>query len=207
MVNNMGNKETLRQYLTYNKQINEIAQIFYNLDSQLKYLHSKGYCVGELNSDSILLETNKNSSPNNQSLFIFSSIVRVQNAEQDFSRNIIDLSKLAVGAFISIENGFCDYTNLDSSYIRKYFDEMAIYVPNADYFRNVIIDNDTTMYYSDFVNPKNSIGKSNSRQMVKSNNYGKMYVPDEEAAFVKIVIYPVLIITIIAVIAIFSKFF
>jgi len=43
--------------------------------------------------------------------------------------------------------------------------------------------------------------------LVKSNNYGKMYVPDEEAAFAQIVLYPVLIVTVIAIVAILSRFF
>ena len=202
----MGNRETLRQYLTYNKETNEIEQIFYNLDAQLKYLHSNGYCVLELNSDSILLENNKNASSNNQTVFMYASIVRTNNPEKDFSRNIEDLSKLAVGAFISIENGFSDYSTFDTSYIRKYYDEMAFYVPNSEYFRSVIVDGNATMYYSDFVNQKSGGGKDNSRQMIKANSYGKMYVPDEEAAFVKIVLYPVLIVAIIMVIAIISKF-
>ena len=203
----MGNKETLRQYLTYNKETNEIEQIFYNLDNQLKYLHSQGYYVGKLNSDTILLETNRNSLQNGQTLFMFSTIAKSKNIDKDISNNIIELSKLAIGAFISRENGFSDYSGLDASYLRKYFDEMAFYIPNSEYYRNVIIDNDTTMYYSDFVNSKISEGKNNSRQMIKSNNYGKMYVQDEEAAFIKIIFYPILIITVITFIAIFSKFF
>ena len=84
---------------------------------------------------------------------------------------------------------------------------MSSFVPNSEYYRGVIVDKNTTMYYSDFINQKNSGGKGNSRQMVKANNYGKMYVPNEESAFVKIVFYPVLIIIIVMAIAIFSKFF
>jgi len=204
-VKNMGNKETLRQYFVYNKDFSEVDQIFYNLNSQLKYLHSRGYCVAELNSDTILLDTNKNNSPTNHSEFSFSMIVRTQDPQKDFAKNIKDLSKLAIGAFISIENGFCDYSKLDAIYINKYFDEMADFIPNSEYFRNVIINNDTTMYYSDFVNNKNSNAKSNSMQKLKATEYGKMYVPDEEKAFVRIVFYPVLIITVIAVVAIISK--
>jgi len=165
------------------------------------------YYVGKLNSDTILLETNKNSSPNNQPVFIFSTIENSNNPGKDFSNNIVDLSKITLGAYISTENGFCDYSSLDTSYLRKYFDEMASFVPNSEYFRRVIVDGDITMYYSDFLDIKNSRDKNNSRQMVKSNNYGKMYTQDDESAFVQIVFYPVLIITIIAVIAIFSSLF
>lgn len=203
----MENKETLRQYLTYNKGTSEIEQIFCNLDSQLKYLHSNGYYVSELSSDTILLEQNKNSSRDNQPVFMFSMISKSRNIETDASNNIIDLSKLAIGAFISIDNGFCDYTKIDSSYIRKYFDEMAIYIPNSEYFRGVILEGNTLTYYGDFLQQELSGGKGNSVQKVKANNYGKMYVNDDESAFVQIVLYPVLIVTIIAIVAILSRFF
>lgn len=201
----MGNRETLRQYLTYNKETSKIDNIFYNLSAQLQYLHSAGYCVGELNSDTILLEVSKDASFRDEPNFMFGSIVRTNNPEKDFSKNVKDLSKLAIGAFISVENGFCDYSTFDDAYISKYYEEMAFYLPNPEYFQSVIVDNDTSVYYNDFINQKSSGGKGNSRQMVKSNSYGKMYVPDEEAAFAKIVIYPVLIISVIMVIAILSK--
>lgn len=202
----MEKKETLRQYLTYNRDTNEIAQIFYNLDNQLKYLHRKGIYVNELNSDTIFLEENKNNSNDNQAVFMFSTLAKSKNIEKDISNNVVDFSKLAIGAFISIDNGFCDYTNLDNNYIKKYFDEMACYIPDAEYFRDVVINNDTTVYYSDFINNKNMGGKGNAVQMIKSNAYGKMYVNDDESAFVQIVLYPVLIVTIISIVAILSKF-
>lgn len=203
----MKNKETLRQYLTYNKNADEIEQIFYNLDNQLKYLHIRGIYVNELNSDTIFLEKNKNDSDDNQAVFMFSSLAKSKNIEKDASNNIVDFSKLAIGAFISIDNGFCDYTNLDSNYIKKYFDEMSYYIPNEEYFRDVVMDNNTTIYYSDFINNKKTGGKGNSNQMIKSTAYGKMYVNDDESAFVQIVLYPVLIVTIISIIAILSRFF
>lgn len=203
----MEKKETLRQYLTYNKDTNEMEQIFYNLDSQLKYLHSNGFYVRDLNSDTIFLEENKNYSHNGQSVFMFSSIAKSSNIDKDITSNIKNLSKLAIGAFISIDNGFCDYTNLDNNYIKKYFDEMSYYIPNSEYFRSIVTENDVIMYYSDFISQKNSGGKGNAVQKVKANSYGKMYVNDEEAAFVQIVLYPVLIVTVVAIVAIISRFF
>ncbi len=206
----MGNKVTLRQYFEYNKNAtnSDIEQIYYNLDSLMKHIHNRGYYVSKLDSDSIVLSNEKNYSLDEKPLFTFSNIDKNYNFDHNcIANNISDLSKLAVGTFISIETGFSDYSKLDSRYVSENFDEMSYFVPNSEYYRNVIIDKNTTMYYSDFINQKNSGGKDNSRQMVKANNYGKMYVPDEESAFVKIVFYPVLIIIIVMAIAIFSKFF
>ena len=89
----MEKRETLRQYLTYNKDVNLIENVFINLDRQLKYLHQNGYCVSELNSDTIVLESDKYSSNQNQGTFMFTSIARTNNINGDFTNNILDLSK------------------------------------------------------------------------------------------------------------------
>lgn len=204
----MENKETLRQYLTYNKDFNEIETIFLNLDKQLKYLHQSGYYVSNLNSDSILLEESKLSSVNNQSVFMFSSINKLKDRNKEIFSNITDLSKLAIGAFISVENGFCDYSMLSTDYIRKYFNEIATYLPNSNYFENVIMNNDTSSYYSDYVMMKSSgSSKNNAIQKTKATEYGKLYTPEDDAAFIELVFYPVIIISIITIVAVLSKFF
>jgi len=200
----MEKKETLRQYLTYNKDVNEINEIFINLDKQLKYLHQNGYCVNELNSDSILLEQSKYSSPDNQSLFMFSSITIARNGVKDYSDNVLALTKMAVGAYISSENGFCDYSQLSTDYIKKYFTEISVYLPNSSYFSKVIMDNDIS-YYSDYIQMTTGNSRSNAIQKRKATEYGKMYIPEDNAAFIQIVFYPVIIISIITVIAVLSK--
>ena len=43
---------------------------------------------------------------------------------------------------------------------------MAFYIPNEEYFRSVIVDNNPSVYYSDFVNQKNSGGNGKSAQMI-----------------------------------------
>lgn len=201
----METRETLRQYLTYNKDFNEIEGIFISLDRQLKYLHKNGYCVNELNSDTILLDKNKYSSYDNQSVFMFSSISKTKNNDKDFSENVLALTKLAIGAYISVENGFCDYSKLSNDYIKKYFNEISYYLPNSEYFSKVIMDNNIS-YYSDYVDALVSgNSRNNSIQKRKSTEYGKMYVYEEDAAFIQIVFYPVVIISIITVIAVLSK--
>lgn len=206
MVKNMEKKETLRQYLTYHKDFDEINQIFINLDSQMKYLHQKGYCILDLNSDTILLESDKANSNIDQNTFMFSSIIRSTNRDQDFSNNIVDLTKLAIGAFISVENGFCDYSQLSTNYIKRYFGEIAFYLPNKEYFANIIVDNKMS-YYSDYVQAKSDKNRNNTIQKTKATEYGKMYSGEEESAFIQLVFYPVIIISIITIIAVISKLF
>lgn len=206
MVNNMRveKKESLRQYLSYNKDMEEINRIFINLDHQMKYLHQRGYCIGELNSDTIVLENERD----NEKVFSFSSIVRSNDPTSDYSSNIMDLTKLAMGAFLSGENGFCDYSQLSTDYIRKYFGEIKPFLPNKDYFEDVIMSPFASSYYSDYVvNMDLGRARSNSIQKTKATQYGKMYTNDEEAAFIQLIFYPVIIISIITVIAVFSKIF
>lgn len=201
----MGKRETLRQYLTYNKDISVIEGIFKDLDSQLKYIHSQGFCVSELNSDSITMDENYNSSYMDLPKFSFSSISRLQDSARDISSNITDLSKLAIGAYISIENGFCDYSQLSTNYIKQYFNEISFYLPNAPYFKGVIMDNDTSAYYNDYIQITSGNSRSNSRQKNYTNAYGKMYSSDDDAAFIQLVFYPVIIISVITIIAVLSK--
>jgi len=200
----MEKKETLRQYLTYNRDVNEINEIFVNLDRQLKYLHQRGYCVSDLSSDSIILESNKFSSPDNKNVFMFSSITRTNNSVKDYSDNVEALSKIAIGAFMSVENGFCDYSQLSTEYIRKYFGEISMYLPNSEYFAKIIQDGDIS-YYSDYIQMTTGNSRNNTIQKRKATEYGKMYVPEEDAAFIQIVFYPVIIISIITVIAVLAK--
>lgn len=199
MVNDMEKSETLRQYLTYNKDSDLIDDIFLKLDNQMKYLHGKGYFVSELNSDTILLDESYD-----EPTFVFSAISKSSNKEQDFKKNIVDLSKLAIGAFISSENGFCDYTKMSDNYIKRYFNEISYYLPHPNYFESVLVEG-RAGYYSDYVRIQGENSKSNSMVKTKTNEYGKLYASNEEAAFIKIVFYPVVIICIITVIAVLSK--
>lgn len=199
MVNDMGKSETLRQYLTYNKDSDLIDDIFLKLDNQMKYLHGKGYFVSELNSDTILLDESYD-----EPAFVFSAISKSSNKEQDFKKNIVDLSKLAIGAFISSENGFCDYTKMSDNYIKRYFNEISYYLPHPNYFESVLVEG-RAGYYSDYVRIQGENSKRNSMVKTKTNEYGKLYASNEEAAFIKIVFYPVVIICIITVIAVLSK--
>lgn len=200
----MEKRETLRQYLTYNKDTSNIEKIFIDLDNQLKYIHSQGFCVSELNSDSIIMEESYNSSYMGLPKFSFSSISRFGDVAKDVSNNITDLSKLAIGAYISVENGFCDYSQLSTNYIKQYFNEILFYLPNASYFKGVMIDNDIS-YYNDYIQMNSGNSKSDSRQKSYTNAYGKMYTPDDDAAFIQLVFYPVIIISVITVIAVLSK--
>ncbi len=205
MVNNMEIKESLRQYLTYNKDFDSINNIFISLYDQMKYLHKNGFYVSELSSDTIFWEESQEQLGMEEPRFTFVSISRSNDKDADFSKNVLDLTKLAVGAFISTENGFCDYTKMSTEYIKRYLRDISYYLPNSDYFENVLQNGDTSTYYSDYIRKGQGAGKTNAIVKTKTTEYGKMYASYDEAAFIRIVFYPVIIISLITVVAVLSK--
>ncbi len=200
-MDNVGQKETLREYFLMHKDISNeaISNIFYQLDSQLKYFHQRNYHIKGINSDTIVHDNGN---------FIFTSIEKSQDIVSDRHEDIINLSKLAIGTYISIETGFCDYTNLDIDYVKSYFGELKWLINDSEYYEDVIMNNDTSTYYVDYVQSLNHSTKGNSRQIVKATPQGKLYSYDdqEDAAFVKIMFYPIMIICLVAIVFVISCF-
>ena len=77
-------------------------------------------------------------------------------------------------------------------------------MPNSEYFSSVLIDNNFG-YYNDYIQMSTGNSRSNSIQKAKVYEYGKMYVSEDNAAFIQIVFYPVIIISSITVIAVLAK--
>lgn len=185
--------ENLGQYFTYNNDPEHIRQTFISLDNQLKIIHSKGYSV-DINSSSIIYENGLGFSRFNQGL-----------TEEERKANIEDLAKLAIGTYFSIPTGtFSDYTHLPSDYLRENFDFFESSIPkvssNDSYYREVLVDG-KVMYYSDYLSKlKVTPGKSNenARVLNYSTPQGRAMTQKDEAAFVDLAFYPILLtITII----------
>ena len=185
--------ENLGQYFTYNNDPEHIRQTFISLDNQLKIIHSKGYS-GDINSSSIIYENGLGFSRFNQGL-----------TEEERKANIEDLAKLAIGTYFSIPTGtFSDYTHLPNDYLRENFDFFESSIPkvssNDSYYREVLVDG-KVMYYSDYLSKlKVTPGKSNenARVLNYSTPQGRAMTQKDEAAFVDLAFYPILLtITII----------
>ena len=185
--------ENLGQYFTYNNDPEHIRQTFISLDNQLKIIHSKGYSV-DINSSSIIYENGLGFSRFNLGL-----------TEEERKANIEDLAKLAIGTYFSIPTGtFSDYTHLPNDYLRENFDFFESSIPkvssNDSYYREVLVDG-KVMYYSDYLSKlKLTPGKSNenARVLNYSTPQGRAMTQKDEAAFVDLAFYPILLtITII----------
>lgn len=202
----MENKESLRQYFLYNKNIEgqDLLDIFLDLDYKLSVVHNSGYIVDNLNSDNIVYEEGFNFS---------SSSLRHIFTDEAKRKNIRDLAKLNIGAQISIQSGFSDFTVIDTSVIVDNFDAVSSSLVTAtqgdDYLKTVLLKGSDGIYYNDYLvnlrkeNQAAGVGMSNSLVKVKSTEAGRaMALDDKDAAFVNVVFYPILIVLIIISVAV-----
>jgi len=203
----MENSETLKQYLTYTNDIEEVKSICGDLFAQLKVYHSKGYYIPNINSNSIVMTENKYYSNDGYSKFTFLDIAPMSSErEKTKKENIIDLCKLTIGAYVSssIENSFIDYTGLKTKYIKDMFGELEPFLPDLDYFRKTIDESEVT-YYSDYLSDKygSNINKKGSNVYQKSTSVGRLYTKEEEAAYINstFVLTLLLIIMIVIIVA------
>lgn len=182
--------ENIGQYFTYNNDPEKIRDAFIELDNQLKIIHSRGYSV-DINSSSIVYENGL-------------SFSRYQNGltEEQRKHNIEDLAKLAIGTYFSLPTGtFSDYTHLPNDYIRENYDVIETSIlkatPNDEYYREVLV-NGNIGYYNDYLvklKQSSPAGKSNenTRILAYSTPEGRAMSKRDDAAFIDIVFYPIII--------------
>lgn len=205
---NMKNRENLEQYLTYQKSEENLEKIFYILSILLEQIHKKGYQVEQLNAKTITIENG-----------IPSFTILYKNKFLEKNRNIEDLSKIMIGAFLTLQSGFSDYTRLPVSYLRENYNvfEKAIESKyfNKAYFKNIIVNGEYEYYHKFIEKSKNDISnemsKENQKTLQKSkvlpNNVGKLYTFEENndrmSAFINVIFYPTLLLvfTIVLVIS------
>ena len=180
--------ETLGQYFSYNKNPEHIRDVFISLDKQLQLIHERGYSV-EISSSSIVYEGRLGFSRFNKGL-----------TETERKANIEDLAKLALGTYFSLPTGtFSDYTHLPNDYVKQNFDAFESSIlkasDNDNYYRSVLVDGKIG-YYNDYLqNMKKSSpqGKNNNRVLTYATPEGKAMAKREDAAFIDLAFYPILI--------------
>ena len=170
---------SLSRYLLYENDKSKILEMIYQLDKQLKLLHSKHFYVQNLNAESILY-----------------------NEDETFSfNNILKFTQLSLGiyAFVSFpQNVFTDYSKLDEEFIYNNYLMIREFVPYAaDYYDSIIIDKRYS-YYSDYIDRmKERESSSNKRgnSLIKATTAGKLYSDDSnnKAAFSNVVFYPLIL--------------
>jgi hypothetical protein len=180
--------ETLGQYFSYNKNPEHIRDVFISLDKQLQLIHERGYSV-EISSSSIVYEGRLGFSRFNKGL-----------TETERKANIEDLAKLAIGTYFSLPTGtFSDYTHLPNDYVKQNFDAFESSIlkasDNDNYYRSVLVDGKIG-YYNDYLQnmkKSNPQGKNNNRVLTYATPEGKAMAKREDAAFIDLAFYPILI--------------
>ena len=180
--------ETLGQYFSYNKNPEHIRDVFISLDKQLQLIHERGYSV-EISSSSIVYEGRLGFSRFNKGL-----------TETERKANIEDLAKLALGTYFSLPTGtFSDYTHLPNDYVKQNFDAFESSIlkasDNDNYYRSVLVDGKIG-YYNDYLQnmkKSNPQGKNNNRVLTYATPEGKAMAKREDAAFIDLAFYPILI--------------
>lgn len=181
--------ETLGQYFSYNKDPEQIRDAFISLDNQLQLIHERGYSV-EINSSTIVYENGLGFSRFNKGL-----------TEAERKSNIENLAKLAIGTYFSLPTGtFSDYTHLPNDYIKENFDAFENSIlkanENDNYYRSILVDGQVG-YYNDYLKKLKKSqpqGKNNNnRVLTYSTPKGCAMSKREDAAFIDLAFYPILI--------------
>ena len=144
----MKDRYSLKYYLSLHPTEAEIVSTFWQLDKQMKYLHERGYYVPDINSDTILKENN---------IFVFESIKKNDDRDENISSNILELATLAIDSFISA--GFDSIQDVRIS----------------DYYQRVVIDGVRNEYLSTSLESAESMNQESKKD---SKTYIKRYMYD-----------------------------
>lgn len=205
---------TLSDWLQEGHTEDEVRETFLYLDSAMKYIHDRGYCVKSFHPDKINILNGSNHQ------IMFDTILQMPNRTKD---DIIEQDKLKredvlFSSILQIGLYSSCLPYLTPDVAKEHFDELATALPESDapYYRG-IIERGAFVYFTDFEKErlrrerekmeeemKNELGsskvipfKSNpaelntmfSNEKINSKIYRQI---NREAAFLRFALYPLL---------------
>lgn len=195
--------ETLKQYFSYNKDC-DLPDIFFQLSRKMKIIHQNGMYVPVVDSDHIIVDNG----------FSFNDMSLSSDFVNDKKRNIEKLAKIFIGAFLSLETGFYDLSQVNDNWLLEHLDEINDTITAdsypRDYFDAVLLTHEDD-YYCDYVEKiKNTSSLSNTLAYRKVlSSAGSKYYQDQsempvstiekKSAFINYLFYPILILSIVIV--------
>lgn len=210
--------ENLNDYFLYNYDGNGLSGLFDAISDKMKEIHEGNRYVANLSSLSIMYDGSN---------FSFGGIEPSYNQQYDKRRNIVGLAKLMLGSYLSVANGFKDFSEVDDNWFIQNIDDICSNISDddfePDYFYAVFTEG-SNEYYSDFLDrlrQNASIGgKANTNVYAKvlSNGAGRLYSGEDEekevettvekkTAHVMPIFYPLLIgLSLTAVMAMYLIF-
>ena len=195
---------TLREWLAFHnirssEGLDELKNIFCNMDRELKRMHSNNYYVKSFNIESI---------------FISGEFVKYNDIgmfDNDYRRDYINKNIYYLACLqLGIYSDCLEYINPENkSYLKESFDSFAIFLPEdvSLYYKGVFV-NELNIYLDDFLKAKlkreignnNSLldegsGKNQGMRYSKSTAVGRIMSDDNNiAAFITIWLFPVIIL-------------
>lgn len=205
---------TLSDWLQEGHTEEEVREAFLYLDSAMKYIHDRGYCVKSFHPDKIDILNGSNHQIKFDTILQMPNRTREDLATQDKLKreDVLFSSILQIGLYSSC------LPYLTPEVAKEHFDELATALPESDapYYRGVI-ERGAFVYFTDFEKErlrrerekmeeemKNELGsskevnfKSNpeelnsmfSNEKINSKIYRQI---NREAAFLRLAIYPLL---------------
>lgn len=194
--------ETLSQYFLYNNDYSNIKNIFVNLSRQLKIIHEHGMIIPNLNSESIVVDDD----------FSFSTMEGTDNFSLDQRKNMISFAKIILGTYLSLPNGFKDFSNVNDEWFVNNINDICSSIADenfdSQYFKSIFLEG-SNEYYSDYIDRKNQeeslSSKSNIQgyKKVLANAASKLYQEqvfdeedlsiDQKKASINSIFYPLLV--------------
>lgn len=199
---------TLGAYLRSDFDIEFILKSIQFLDSQMRQIHKKGYCLKNICFSTIVFDEYEN--------ITFSDFYKIKDSN-DINVDIEDFTNFSLGIYVLISSKEAGYYNdisyFDYSVIAKRNKDFVLgnygFIKNSipqefvNYYDGVIL-NKSYGYLSDFIQKKgNDSNKSNTRTLVKSTQVGRALTEKENnAAFAQALVYPILAICLMLMIII-----
>lgn len=195
--------ETMRDYFSYNRDYNNLPDIFNSLYKKLNIIHDNGMCVPRISSDNIFYDED----------FSFDNMVLADNIELRKRENIIDLSKLFLGTYLSLSTGFKDFSFVDTEWFSNNLDSINSSITSdnfyPEYFSSVFFEGKNN-YYHDFLEnvrrkeELNSMSNNKTYKKILSNAASGVYsgyydeqeqiIEKKPSAYINTLLYPTLIL-------------
>lgn len=198
--------ETIRSYFALNKDYNEMVNVFSMLYKRLEVIHENGMYVPVISSDHILYE---------DGTFVFDDMRLADNIELRKRENLVALSKLFLGTFLSLSTDFKDFSMIDTDWFTSNMNSINSSIVAdqfyPEYFESVFIEGNNE-YFDDFYEKQLKKEELNSRSNNKTykkilnnaasglySDYFEEEVVDEnvvekKSAYINFLFYPTLII-------------
>lgn len=196
--------ETFSQYFSYNSDYNTMMNAFEMLYKKMQIIHNNGLQVPYIDADHIYVDNDS---------FSFENMVLSENINVGSRENLVDLTKLFIGSFLSLSTGFRDFSHVPTEWFSSNLDDINSSISADDYpsdFFSRVLFNGENLYYNDYLVEKekmqSSVSNKNVHKKVLSNASSVLYsdmsniddddsfkIVEKKSAFINVIFYPVML--------------